>query len=42
MRSDFLFDPRRGHGFIDNGFQPLTGPLTVASSKISKTRLVRY
>ena len=23
-------------GFLDNGFQPSTGPLTVASSKISK------
>ena len=40
MRLDFLFDPRRGSwDFIDNGFQPSTGPLTVASSKISKNSL---
>ena len=40
MRLDILFDPRRGSwDFIDNGFQPSTGPLTVASSKISKNSL---
>ena len=35
-----MVDPRRGSwDFKDNGFQPSTGPLTVASSKISKNSL---
>ena len=38
--SIFYFDPRRGSWvFLDNGFQPSTSPVTVASDNVSKNSL---